>query len=270
MATDSQIETDYKYFIAQLKNWTLSHFRGCKPTRIGQTITDFGLVDASFAAGAAKLLGENTPRRFQAITMLVMWYLDKHVFSVFLFGAEDKEQQLLESLYKSFDKTATPREMNFWRSNTLKMVVATESHRRRVRERKKELVAEIESLLVSTIPAKGNAGKRADSLKIVVDQAVALALTLRVQRAKYFLYHPSPGKKLLGEIMELEGGADDDSDDESGGESSSSSRLIEFLKGKGQKKVGLMLIPALIKNGNDEGEKYDESECLFKARVLGA
>lgn len=269
MATDSQIETDYKYFIAQLKNWTLSHFRGCKPIHIGQTIADFGLVDASFAAGAAKLLSENTPRRFQAITMLVMSYLDEHVFSAFIFGAEDKEQQLLKSLYKSFSKTATPREINFWRSNTLKMVVATESHRRRVRERKKELVAEIESLLVNTIPAKGNAGKRADSLEIVVDQAVALALTLRVQRANYFLYHESPGKKLQGEIMELEGGADD-SDDESG-EESSSNRLIEFLKGKGQqRKVGLTLFPALIKNGNDEGEKYDESECLFKAKVLGA
>lgn len=149
------------------------------------------------------------------------------------------------------------------------MVVATESHRRRVRERKRELVTEIESLLVSTIPPNGNAEKRADSLRIVVDQAVALALTLRVQRANYFLYYESPGKKLQEEIMELEGGADDDSDDESGGESSGR-KFMEFLKGRGQKRIGLTVFPALIKDGNDEGENYNDSECLFKAKVLGA
>lgn len=265
MTTDSQIETDYKYLIAQLKNWTLSHFRGCKPTHTGQTIKDFGFTEASFAAGAAKLLAENTPRRFQAVTMLVMKYLDKHVFSTFLFGADDKEQQLLRSMFESFAKTATPREINFWRSNTLMMIVATDVHKRRVHERKKEFVVELESLLVNTVPANGNSGKRVDSLKIVVDQAVALALTLRAQRANYFLYCESPGKKFQESIMELEGDADDDSDDS--GESSN--KLIEFLKGKRvQRKIGLTMFPALLKGGNDEGENYENFECLFKARVL--
>lgn len=198
--------------------------------------------------------------------MLVMLYLDTHVFSAFLFGADGQEQQLLKSLANSFIDTATVREIHFWRSNTLKMVVATEHFKRSVCERKKEIVAEIESLLVDTVPAGGNAGKRADSLKIVVDQAVALALTLRVQRAKYFLYRQGPGKKLHGDFMQLE---DDDSEDEGGEEGGSGSRFMGLLKGKSQKKSGLTVFPALVKNGNDEGENYDKSECLCKAKVLG-
>lgn len=198
--------------------------------------------------------------------MLVMLYLDRHVFSAFLFGADNQEQQLLKSLANSFTETATVREIHFWRSDTLKMVVATEHHKRSVCERKKEIVAKIESLLVDTVPAGGNAGKRVDSLKIVVDQAVALALMLRVQRAEYFLYRPGPGKKLQENLMQLE---DDDSEDEGGEEGGSGSRLMEFLKGKSQKKIGLTVYPALVKNGNDEGENYEQSECLCKARVLG-
>lgn len=273
MATDSQIENDYKYLVAQLKNWTLSHFRGCKPTNISQTLTDFGHTDPNTVSSAAKLLAENTPRICQAVTMLVMSYLNKHVFSVFLFGASDPEQQLLQSLDSSFIKTATERDVHFWRSNTLNMVVATEDHKRSLRDRKKELVAQIESLLANTVPAGGNAGKRVDSLKIVVDQAVALALTLRVQRAHYYLYHHGPGEKLDKTFMEMEGDADDDSDDGSGGESSGGGRIMGLFRGRGQKKtiaitIGLTVFPALIKGGNDEGEDYDKRVCLFKAKVL--
>lgn len=192
------------------------------------------------------------------------------MFSVFLFGASDLEQRLLESLDNSFTKTATERDINFWRSNTLNMVMATEDHKRQVHDRKKELVAQIESLLVNTVPAGGNAGKRAASLKIVVDQAVALALTLRVQRAHYFLYHQSPGKKLNEGVMELEGDADDDSEDGSGGEDSGGGRIMGLFRGRGQKKtIGLTVFPALIKSGNDEGENYDNKVCLCKAKVLG-
>lgn len=269
MTTDSQISNDYTYLVGQLKNW-MRHFRGCKPTHVGQTLYDFGITDATIVSSTTKLLAENTPRRFLAVAMLVMWYLYEHVFAVFLFGADDRDQRFLVSLSESFAKTATQREIHFWRSSTLKMIVATDGHKQRVRERKKELVAQIESLLVNTAPVGGNAGKRTESLKVVVDQAVTLALTLRIQRARYYLYYLPPGKKFNEAYMEMaQDDADDDSEDGSGGEGTGT-KIMGFLTGKGQKKIGVTVFPALIKSGNEDGDKYDENLWVCKAKVLGS
>lgn len=276
MATDSQISGDYQYLISQLKNWTLSHFRGCSPTHTIKTIADFGLDNESHpgtVAAVNKHLTDNSTRKFLAIGMLVMWYLDDHIFDRFLFGMDDKEEKYWSNLAESFGKTSTQREVNFWRSSTIKMIMATELHQRKIKDRKKELVVQLESILVNTVPATGNATKRMENLKIVVDQAVNLALTLRVQRARYFLYNPQPGKKFQDHFMEpAEDDMDDDSDGEASGEEGGGKFMgIPFLKVKSQKKVvGLSVYPALIKSGNEDGEKYDENVCVCKAKALKA
>lgn len=281
VVSDSQIRDDYQYLISQLRNWTLSNFRGSTPTNTAQTISDFGIdpeADSSTFVAVGKFLAENSSRKFLAIGMLVMWYLDEHIFNPFLFGMEENEEIFFKDLATSFSKTSTPKEINFWRSTTLKMIAATESHKRKVNQRKKELVAQLESILVNTLPPTGgsaaNSARRTENLKTIVDQAASLAITLHMQRPRYYLYCLPPGKKFEDSYMEPAEDADDDSDDGGSGGEERGSFIGNFmpssLKGKQQRKVGLVIYPALIKSGNEDGEKYNENICICKAKVLKA
>lgn len=272
MVTDSQLQKDYQFLISQLKNWTFSHFCDITPKHVKRTIADFGLnastntTAVEMAAAITKYLEEDTKRRFLVIGMLVMQYFDEHIFDRFVFGLTKTQEEHFNSLAKSFEKTSTPKDINFWRSSTLEMMIATEAHQKNVQEQKKDLIAQLESILVNTIPHDGDTKERIEDLQNIVNDAVNLALTLSVQRARYYLHSPLPGETLEPFIES----AEDSSEDGAKESELRGSRLLNrSITQKVQKRVvELTVYPALAKRGNEDGEKYDQVVYICNAKAL--
>ncbi|RPB17680.1 hypothetical protein P167DRAFT_601482 [Morchella conica CCBAS932] len=261
---DNKIVTDYQYILMHLSNWALSNFRKLEPTNVDQVIAELKLDPMTYAA-ITECMKENAVRKCLAISSLVMRSISRGIFRSFLFGLDQAEEKHLKSLESSFAEQSAEKEIQFWRSTTLRMLIASESHKRKVNSSIDTITSEIRIFLESIFPPSAGSSVSnygAEALKTIVTHAAELSLVLRTQRPLYTLFPPPSGSPFLKHMESAEPSLDND--DSGGG-------VFGLRRTKApQDKVRLTIFPLLVKSGSEDGDKYDTELIIHKGKILKA
>lgn len=263
---DNKIVTDYQYILSQLSNWSLSNFRKLQPTNVDQVIAELKLDPATYNA-ITECMKENAVRKCFAISSLVMQHIRMGIFEPFLFGLDEAEEKHLKSLESSFDEQSTEKEIQFWRSTTLRMLIASESHKRKVESSIDKIASEIRIFLESMFPPSADSSVSNYGpavLKTIITHAAELSLVLRAQRPLYTLFPPLSGSPFLKYFESAEPSLDND--DSGGGGLMGGLRQTKAP----QDKVRLTIFPLLFKSGSEDGDKYDTNLVIHKGKILKA
>ncbi|KAH0608082.1 uncharacterized protein H6S33_002134 [Morchella sextelata] len=262
---DNKIVSDYQYLLSHLSNWALSNFRKLEPTNVDQVIAELKLDPTTYDAITA-CMKETAGRKCLAISSLVMRFISRGIFRPFLFGLDETEEKYLKSLESSLAEQSTEKEIQFWRSTTLRMLIASKSHKSKVDSSIDKVASEIKSFLETIFPPSAGSpvsNYGAEALKTVITHAAELSLALRMQRPSYTLSAPPSGSPFLKHMESAEPSLDND---DSGGGLMGTLRRTK----PPQDKVRLTIFPLLHKSGNEDGDEYDKVFVIHKGKILKA
>ncbi|KAI5789763.1 hypothetical protein DFH27DRAFT_459826, partial [Peziza echinospora] len=219
---------------------------------------------------AVRRLLKDKSRRQDALAAIVMRMIREGVFTRYLFGLAGDERQKLNSLERHLGEIGPAAAVNLWRATTLTLL----SQRATFQERRaseaagvmKDIIRALSGILPQ--PTQLPTGLL-DELNAIIAQAVQLSIEMRTQRAQYMV--PAPPNPEY----------DDDGDNVTtipfnsktmsiarvAADTTNSSIPEEELE-REPALVKLVMVPLVLRFGNNEGEDYEKETVVLPMQVL--
>ncbi|KAK5120268.1 hypothetical protein LTR85_006474 [Meristemomyces frigidus] len=246
--TDSTFAQEMGVLHHELQNWIVNNFRRVKaevaPSELSSRLD--GIVDDKQAELLKQIYAMFDPPAKLAIYQATAVVFLMDIFTERLLYGLPSEQEWCRHILQAaenLEHQLTSMAYNKWRAATLEAIQHSEGFDALVQTAVTRMTATMVSVLSKLTESEPNASGLAN----VVKRAVSLAHLLRLQRARYDLYLPSPTDSFDPATME------DDSDRSEGRPGSA---------------VRCAIFPAVLKIGDEYGDNVHLRNVIVKAKVL--
>lgn len=204
-------------------------------------------------------------KRQDVFMSVVMNMIFEFIFTRYLFGMDRDQRQILKKLEKNLAEVGPPTVVNQWRATTLTLLAKWDASKASRENAAEPVVLEIHDTLSNFLPPPQNLrAEILEALRKVIRTAVDLSIEMRTQKAEYIMLPSLPPEYDTNGDLTRKVYFNAPLMDERSGMNSANDNLEAQ-----QAVVRLVLLPLVVKKGNNDGEGEDEI-VVFPAQVLVA
>ncbi|KAI9836015.1 MAG: hypothetical protein M1837_003533 [Sclerophora amabilis] len=250
--TDDELRDRIYVLGHDLQNWIINKFRRAKIEPDREKLPE--IIKDDIIAFAPSYKSMATVSKFDTINAIVSGILVYDVLKCYFFGMEENRVDTFQIVESYLNMMLNPVHINRLRGTTLALIM--ESNPDFINDHKNKLAAQVEdrinNILAGMTGASSPSKVRDKTLRSIIDQAVVLSQTFRVQHAQFTVEIPSTDPALPAAfdpaIMEdIKAGEEDD------------------LMGR---PILGVTFPAVFKAGDANGENLHLKNVIVKAKVL--